>query len=168
MQSPPCQKKAKEVRALRGHKPLETLSCKPQGQAQPGGLHPPLPGGSRKGSPRLPQLARRRSYLEIWTVILSSFTRSPRDSSGSLLPKDEGHHPWQKEQFFPVSAPALPPNGPFPWDSLSLFTAPWASVGSTSKLRVGFLQTRFTVGVTKPTEKQKEGPPVLGPWPQHL
>ena len=27
MQSPPCQKKAKEVRALRGHKPLETLSC---------------------------------------------------------------------------------------------------------------------------------------------
>ena len=91
-----------------------------------------------------------------------------RQSSGSLLPKDEGHHLWQKEQFFPVSAPALPPNGPFPWDSLSLFTAPWASVGSTSKLRVGFLQTRFTVGVTKPTEKQKEGPPVLGPWPQHL
>lgn len=95
-------------------------------------------------------------------------TVTERQSSGSLLPQDEGHHPWQKEQFFPVSAPALPPNGPFPWDSLSLFTAPWASVGSTSKLRVSFLQTHFTVGVTKPTEKQKEGPPMLGPWPQHL
>ena len=95
-------------------------------------------------------------------------TVTERQSSGSLLPQDEGHHPWQKEQFFPVSAPALPPNGPSLWDSLSLFTAPWASVGSTSNLRVNFLQTRFTAGVTKPSRKQKEGPPMLGHCPQHV
>ena len=116
VQSPPCQKNAKEVMALGGHKPLGTLSSKPQGQVQAGGLHPPRPGGSRKGPPRLPQLARRRSYLERWMVLLSSFTQSPRDRAQTASAPRQGTSALAGSTILPSERPSSASKRILPWD----------------------------------------------------
>lgn len=100
-----------------------------------------------------------------WAV---RFAVTERQNSGVLLLQDEGHHPWQEEQFSPSSAPALPPNGLLLRDSQSPFTAPRASVRSASKLRVNVSQRHFITDIIKLMQKQKERPPVLGPRLQHL